>query len=367
MVDIEKMKNKIEIELEKFENKSFKVLFYVYDTKGAPSGSLANIYETAFALKNMGYNVQMIYSDKEFNGVGSWMGDKYANLPHYNTEKGNVDISPADILFIPEMCANVMVKTKDFPCRRVALLNNMRYLTDIIPHGYTWEQMNIRECIVITEAMKERVLKYFPRTRMHVVNPVINEIFNTNDIEKKPIISVVTNDNSNVNEFVKPFMWMWPCLSWVPIRPLKGLKREDFAKGCKDSAITVWIDKDASFGYSPLEAMACGSIVAGVIPDKIPEWMGNENKLESNGIWCNNIEELQDVVAEMLVSYLHNNTNDNLIKNMKNTVKMYNTDKFNKEIEKIYINGIFDDRRKELQIALSALNNKKEEEIENEK
>ena len=66
----------------------------------------------------------MIHNEKDFIGVGDWLGEEYANLPHANVEKENVSISASDFLFIPEIFANVMMQTKKLPCKRVILVQN---------------------------------------------------------------------------------------------------------------------------------------------------------------------------------------------------------------------------------------------------
>ena len=53
------------------------------DTKGNASGSLAYIYELASGLQDMGYNVGMLHSEEDFVGVNEWLGEKYAELPHF--------------------------------------------------------------------------------------------------------------------------------------------------------------------------------------------------------------------------------------------------------------------------------------------
>jgi hypothetical protein len=50
-------------ELKKLNDKKFKVMFFVYDTKGVPSGSLTYIYQTAYKLKELGYTVEMLYAE----------------------------------------------------------------------------------------------------------------------------------------------------------------------------------------------------------------------------------------------------------------------------------------------------------------
>ena len=135
------MKTRIEEQISKIDNKDFSLYFYVVDTKGVASGSLSYIYDIALGLKNMGYNVGMMHSEEEFVGVEEWLGKEYADLPHYNVEKKSVDISPSDILFIPEVYSNVMGATKKLPCQRVAILQSFEKLTEFIPFGATWGAM----------------------------------------------------------------------------------------------------------------------------------------------------------------------------------------------------------------------------------
>ena len=79
----EEMLRVVEDNIQKMENKSFNVFFFVIDTKGNPSGSLEYIYRTALTLKELGYNVAMLHQEEEFIGVRDWLGDAAADLPHH--------------------------------------------------------------------------------------------------------------------------------------------------------------------------------------------------------------------------------------------------------------------------------------------
>ena len=74
MEKIDKTIKNLKKELKKLEEKKFKIMFFIYDTKGVPSGSLTYIYQTAYTLKELGYNVQMLHTEKDFVGVGEWLG-----------------------------------------------------------------------------------------------------------------------------------------------------------------------------------------------------------------------------------------------------------------------------------------------------
>ena len=72
----------IEKEISKIDKKENRIFFFVIDTKGVPSGSLEYIYNLALILKEEGYNVSMLHTEEEFVGVGAWLDERYANLPH---------------------------------------------------------------------------------------------------------------------------------------------------------------------------------------------------------------------------------------------------------------------------------------------
>ena len=87
--------------ISRLKNKDFNLYFFVLDTKGNPTSSLEYIYQTALVLHKKGYNVSLLHQENDFVGVRDWLGDEYANLPHLNIEKDNVEITPSDFIFIP--------------------------------------------------------------------------------------------------------------------------------------------------------------------------------------------------------------------------------------------------------------------------
>ena len=93
-----KVISNIEKEISKIDKKENRIYFFVIDSKGHPSGSLEYIYNLALILKEEGYDVSMLHTEEEFVGVGAWLDERYANLPHYNVNKGEVGTSPSDLL-----------------------------------------------------------------------------------------------------------------------------------------------------------------------------------------------------------------------------------------------------------------------------
>lgn len=356
------MKARIEEHISKIDNNDFTLYFYVIDTKGTPSGSLSYIYDIAFNLKEMGYNVGMMHSEEEFVGVEEWLGKKYADLPHYNVEKNTIDISPSDLLFIPEIYSNVMTATRKLPCQRIAILQSFDKLTEFIPFGASWGDLGIFKAITTTEKNAKRLKVYFPYLNVGVITPKISEVFNNNGNLKKLMVNIVTREPSDVNKIVKTFFWQYPMYQWVAFRDLRGLSREDFSQALQEAAITVWVDDTTDFGFVPLEAMKCGSIVVGKVPSVAPEWMIDSGEdyedLSNSGIWVENIASLPSVLASVIRTWTMDEVPSNIQETADKLISNFTEGKQLQDIKNVIIDGFINDRRKEYVATLESLNNK---------
>lgn len=356
------MKSRIEEHISKLEKKDFSMYFYVIDTKGNPSGSLSYIYDIAFGLKEMGYNVNMLHNEEEFVGVEEWLGKEYSDLPHFNIEKNSIDISPSDFLFIPEIYSNVMSATKKLPCQRIAILQNFDRMTKFIPFGSTWNDLGISKAITTSENNAKRLKTYFPYIDVNVITPKISKVFYKNNEIKKLIINIVTKDSNDINKIVKPFFWQYPMYRWVAFRDLRGMNREDFSKALQESAITIWVDNDTDFGYVPLEAMKCGSIVIGKMPNTIPEWMIDGDNLRNAGVWVDDFVSIPTVLASVIRTWTMDEIPDELQKNADEIVSNYTQGKQLQDIKDIIVNKIINDRKSEFITTLEKLNNELKDE-----
>lgn len=360
------MRARIEEQIAKIDNKDFTFYFYVPDTKGIASGSLAYLYDVALGLQNMGYKVGMMYSEEDFVGVEEWLGKEYAELPHHNVEKSSIDITPSDILFIPEVYSNVMTATKKLPCQRVAVLQSFDKLVEFIPFGATWADLGITKAITTSEANANRLRTYFPFVATSVVSPKLSNVFTKPDGMKKLMVNIVTREPGDINKIVKPFFWQYPMYKWVAFRDLRGLPRDQFAQALQEAAITVWVDDITNFGFTPLEAMKSGSIVLGKVPDVMPEWMMGDSEeadvLTNAGIWVDNIASIPSVLASVIRTW----TMDEIPPEIQETADVL-TNKFTEgkhlqDIKTEIIDKLVAGRRSEYLTTLETLNNNLKEE-----
>ena len=350
-------------EIKKLDERTFRFYFFVVDTKGVPNGSLAYEYETAYQLKEFGYDVRMLYSDNEFIGVGGWLGDKYAKIPHYNIDHEGVNVAPSDFLIIPELFTNVMYKTMKFPCKRIVLLHNYGYMLDVIQPGVTWHKYGLNDCITITDTLKERIHSLFPDMRTQVVRPCLVDDFKDDGEVKKLFVNIVTKNSRDTNKIVKEFFWKYPAYQWLPIRDLKNLPREDFATALKEAFLTVWVDEETDFGYSALEAMKAGSIVIGKIPTDRPDWC---KELGDDVIWFDDMNDVHEIITKVADAYMEDKMPDVLYKAMKQTVAEYTPENFKQSVIDVYIHHFVDERKTDFTNALK-IAKQKVENLEKEK
>lgn len=356
---------RIQEEIKKITEGKKRVLFFVLDTKGVPSGSLEYIYKLAKIANDGGYEVGMLYQlakDEEFVGVGEWLGKEYADLPHYNTSLNEFEIGPSDVLFIPEIFTNVMNQTKKLPCKRIVLLQNFDYIVEQMPFAAQLGDFGIIDCITNTEYNAEYIKDVFPYVRTKVITPYIDPMFEDSIAPKKLVVNVIAKDQSDVNKIIKPFYWKYPTFKWVSFRDLRGFPKSSFADLLRDGAITIWADDTTSFGYSALEAMKSGSIVIAKVPNNPLKWMDSaeEPTLMSNCcLWFDNYQALHKQIASVVRAWMTDKVPSEIYTEAKAVTEQYTKENTEKEF-KDYLEKVFDDRVKEMEILIKNIEHKLE-------
>ncbi len=377
---------RIEETIASVSDKKSILYFFVADAKNIPNAKMEYIYQLAYTLHELKYNVCMLYqldneySEKElselirkyqpvdenrqFIGVKEWLGEEYGKLKHLNISKGTWKVSPSDFLFIPEVFSGLMKETYDkhIPCKRYVILQNFNHITEFIPFGDQWANYGITDAIVPCEAQGNLLKSVFKYVNVDVLPPYIPEYFRKPLTAKKLIVNIVAKDKHDAEHVIKTFYWKYRIFQFVPFRILNNFSREKYADMLKDGAITVWIDRDSSFGYNALESMRCGDITIGKIPEIIPEWMKEGDGLSSNGIWVDDVNTIPDVLASVINEWLEDSISPEIYSSMDKTNKLYSIDDWNTNINKLFTN-IFEKRINDLKSIKDSVinkNNKKE-------
>lgn len=295
--------------LKKIEDKNFNIYFLIIDTKGNSSGSLEYLYQMAYTLFDMGYNVTMAYTDihgenEEYVGPFDWLNEKYSKIPVVNVNDKNVMFGPEDFIFVPEILSDALISMKNkISSKRVLVVEDYTRFANFYPAGTNLVDLGIVECITTSNMQKEKIESIFPYLNVMVVRPFIENVFRPNDEPKMLRVNIASQSPSDRNRIVKEFYWKYPIYSWVTFSDIRGMKQEGIAEAFRTADITVWADDKTKFGYLAMEALRSGNIVVAKVPEYPTDWMISDNTLTEACIWYKDIDDTSDILASLIRSW----------------------------------------------------------------
>lgn len=283
----------------KIENKESSIYFLTYDTKNNARAAIKNIYDMALALLKDGYRpVILVEEKKTYNGVESWLGDTYKDIPIMCVKEDKVEIFANDIVVIPEYYSNVLPQLIDVKGIKIMLIQQKEYIYETLSIGSKWRDFGIEKAITTTEPTKKYIKEYFPETLIHLIPPYIGDNFHPSKTPQKPIIAISCRDRNQQRKVISEFYLKYPQLRWITFRDMVQMTYDEFADSLKECMVSLWIDDESTLGTFPLESMKCGIPVIGKIPNNMPDWMG------SNGMWTDDTNKLVEILATFIFSWL---------------------------------------------------------------
>ena len=323
---------KMEKAISNMKNKTSRIYFLVQDTKGNAKASVRYIYQMAMTLKKNGYNAIILHEKPDYYGVSEWLGEEYMALEHRPIEGTNLEVSPDDLIIVPELYGFIMDQITKLPCGKIVLCQSYDYVFETLQPGQTWSNLGFLKCITTSEKQKEVVSPSMRNVSFDVVEPCISDDFTKGEFPPKTIVNVHTRDHRDTTNLIKNFYAKFPQYRWITFRDLRGLSQKEFANSMKESFVSIWIDQQSSYGTFPLESIKSGIPVIGLVPDMVPSWMN-----EDNGIWINNKSMIVDVLSDFIQNWLEDNLNPSLFTQMDKTVENLQTEeKFESETLQIF-------------------------------
>ena len=331
---------KLERSVNNMKEKLSRIYFMVQDTKGNAKASIKYIYHMALTLKNNGYNAIILHEKPEYFGVSSWLGEEYmTKLEHRSIDGTSLEISPDDLIIIPEIYGFIMEQITKLPCGKIVLSQAFDHVFETLQPGQSWPQLGFYKCITTSNKQKELIESVIRNVSVDVIEPFISEEFQKNKFPPKTIVNIHTRDHRDTTNLIKTFYVKFPQYRWITFRDLRGLTEPEFAEAMKDSFISIWIDQTSSYGTFPLESMKMGIPVLGLVPDIAPSWMS-----EDNGLWLNNKTLFVDVLSDFIQNWLEDNVNPQIYEQMEKTIVGVSTDqKFEEETLSLF-SKIFETR-----------------------
>ena len=330
---------KLEKSIDNMKTKLSRVYFIVQDTKGNAKASVRYIYQMAMALKNSGYNPIMLHEKPDYFGVSSWLDEEYMSIEHRSIEGTSLEVSPDDLIIVPEIYGFIMDQITKLPCGKIVLSQSFDHVFETLQPGQTWAQLGFYKCITTTNKQNELIESVMRNVSVDVVEPCITDSFEKIEFPPKTIINIHTRDHRDTTNLIKTFYAKFPQYRWITFRDLRGLSEVEFAKAMNESFVSIWVDQASSFGTFPLESMKMGIPVLGLVPDNVPTWMN-----EDNGLWVNNKTIIVDVLADFIQNWLEDNINPELFENIQKTVDSLKTlEQFNEDTIELF-SKVFDVR-----------------------
>jgi len=307
---------KLEKSINNMKEKLSRIYFMVQDTKGNAKASVRYIYQMALTLKKNGFNSIILHEKPDYFGVSSWLDEEYmTELEHRAIEGTSLEISPDDLIIIPEIYGFVMDQITKLPCGKIVLSQAFDHIFETLQPGQTWPQLGFYKCITTSTKQKEMIESVMRNVSVDVIEPYISESFKKNEFPPKTVINIHSRDQRETSNLIKSFYVKFPQYRWISFRDLRGLSESEFSQAMKDSFISIWIDQTSSYGTFPLESMKMGIPVLGLVPDIVPSWMN-----EDNGLWINNKTIMVDVLSDFIQNWLEDNLNPELFDRMNMTV-----------------------------------------------
>lgn len=323
---------KLERSINNMKEKKARIYFIVQDTKGNAKASIRYIYQMAMALKKDGYNSIMLHEKPEYHGVSDWLDEEYMTIEHRAIEGTSLEVSPEDLIIIPEIYGFIMDQITKLPCGKIVLSQAFDHVFETLQPGQTWAQLGFYKCITTSNKQKELIESVMRNVSVDVIEPAISNEFTKNQFPPKTIVNIHTRDHRDTTNLIKTFYAKFPQYRWITFRDLRGLSEVEFAEAMKDSFISIWVDQTSSFGTFPLESMKMGIPVLGLVPDVVPSWMN-----EDNGLWVNNKTIIVDVLSDFIQNWLEDNLNPELFFNMDKTMETISTlEKFESDTVELF-------------------------------
>lgn len=369
--------NKLENVLNELKNKESNFYFFTLDTKGNPTAGVANIYEHVKLLTEMGYKAHILHERNDYRlrgndegmGIADWLGEEYAELSHISIESQELQVKPSDFMFIPEIFASVMEQVKNMACKKIVFAQSPEYMFEVLPIGRRWTtDYGFNDVITTSDRVAEHIKNHFPDINAHVIPVSIPEYFKPNEKPKKPIVTLVARNQSDIIKITKSFYLQYPLYKWVTFKELRGLPRKQFAQELAESCLAVWVDDLSGFGTFPIEAMECRTPVIGKMPNILPEWMETKDAdghpiVKDNGIWTNTTQNIPELIGRYLKLYLDDSEPAEILEGMETSRGHYTPDAQKDKLEVVY-NNLVANRIAEIETLMEKTNQLQETKTE---
>lgn len=322
---------KIKLRLENLKAKKSKFYFFLPAIKD-PNASTNEIYFQATTLKKAGYDVTLIVDSPDM--LNPFYVDKeLSDVKHFVINTGRLDISPEDVVVIPEIYTNVMEQTLTVPAIRIVLCQSIDYMYNALLPSTSWADFGIDSVLTTSDRAKEYIQTIAPnRYDIQTYRIGVPTYFKAWDKPKRPIVSFLTRNPNDINKVAKDFYAKFPYYNFITFdsmytdtKPPRQTTRKEFADKLSKNFASIWIDRISTYGTFPIESMASGTIPISLLPDFDPAYIFDEEGkyLDGAGYWTTSIYQISDILGKLVAAFLDDNISPKVYETMDEIAKKH--------------------------------------------
>lgn len=227
------------------------------------SGGLANIYDLALALKELGQDVALCRMEQGPPGL-----DATAERGLGVLEWNECALNKGDIWCIPEGWPNAAAKGIEAGARTVVYAQNWAYLMGVLPDGVRWKDLPV-EFVAVSEPVAWFMREVLDVTAGRILPPVVRECFFRESAPRPNRVRVafMPRKNSALARQIQQISLEILRKSGEPDYPdwveLQNMDQEEVAGNLAACDIFMMSSMAEGFGLPPVEAMASGCVPVG--------------------------------------------------------------------------------------------------------
>jgi glycosyltransferase involved in cell wall biosynthesis len=233
-----------------------RILYECLD-KDIAAGGVRRLYRHVEILTKHGFDAYVLHHEPKFRMT--WF-DSDAPVCYWDA---NFNMTPHDILVIPERHSSVMRQTIGAKCKRVIISLNWANIFAALPEGDNWNSYQIKD--VIAGGIYERDFIF---ATMGISSSIIHQGIDTNlfkpSTDKKIVITYMSAKQARYTQVINGiFRATYPDFSYIPFLPIENISHAEVADALSRSAIFLAQSFPEGVSRKALEAMASGCLVVG--------------------------------------------------------------------------------------------------------
>jgi hypothetical protein len=252
-------------------------IIFILEPFPFPSGGVATIYRHVEILARAGLAACVALPQKP-------KIDFYQTTAPLLIHGGSLQalqVRSTDIFVIPEGFSNYAKALMQTPAKRLMFCQNQYYLPFTIDTGTGIAEFGVHGIMTSSIAVQKFFSDVYRISDLPVIPYAIDpKLFAMRD-KRRQIAFMPRKLPDDANFIAATFKRRHPRHAGVPWAQIDGLSQAEAARRLGESAVFLSLSDKESFGLPPLEAMACGCLVAGYHGDG-----GREYMTPQNGWWA---------------------------------------------------------------------------------